>query len=147
MSVWSQRYDALAGAGLGQLVEISTLLALAAILAMTAAVTSVDMAAAHLTRGTAAVGRPAAPAASDPGGGSVRGAQRRMRYSGVSGVCAQVIVDGYLKHVTGFPISVLAAGWQPIETLAIVMAWCFALAAAPGWSASRVSPTLALADE
>ena len=65
----------------------------------------------------------------------------------IGGVYAQVIVDGYLKHVTGFPLSVLASGWQPIEALAIVTAVVLALAAAPGWSASRVSPALALADE
>jgi putative ABC transport system permease protein len=147
MSAWAQRYDALAGAGLGQLAEISTLLALAAILALTAAVTSAIWQRRLSLSGLRLSGvRPprlrrilAAEVLLVLTAGCVTGV--------VLGVCAQVVVDGYLKHVTGFPISVLSGGWQPLEILAIVMALVFVLAAAPGWSASRVSPALALADE
>jgi hypothetical protein len=54
------------------------------------------------------------------------------------------VIDGYLKHVTGFPVASLAASRRPFEILAIVIVIVLAIAAVPGWSTSRVSPTLAL---
>jgi putative ABC transport system permease protein len=146
-AAWIERYDQLAGAGLSQLAEISTLLVIAAALAMTAALISsiwqrrLSLAGLRLS--------------------GVRPARLRrillvemalVLCTGcltgvVAGTYGQVIVDGYLKQVTGFPVWALGSAWRPVEVFIIVMATVLALGAAPGWSASRVSPALALAQE
>jgi hypothetical protein len=46
--------------------------------------------------------------------------------------------------VTGFPVAGLAVSRRPLEILAVVLAGAVVLVAAPGWLASRVSPTVAL---
>jgi len=138
--------DALAGEGLGQLGEISTLLLLAAILALAAAGTS----AVWQRRSTLAELR--LDGVRPPrlrrillvestlmlGAGCVTGA--------VAGIYGQVIIDAYLKEVTGFPVASLAASLRPLEIFAFVIAVVLALVTIPGWFASRVSPMLALND-
>ena len=64
----------------------------------------------------------------------------------VAGIYGEVIIDSYLKHVTGFPVAGLAASGRPFEILALVIAAALIAVAIPGWVASRVSPTLALDD-
>ena len=136
--------DTLAGEGLGQLQEISTLLLLAAILALAAAVTSaVWQRRPALAELRLSGVRPPRlrrilllESALMLGAGCVTGA--------IAGIYGQVIIDGYLKHVTGFPVASLAASLRPLEIFALVIAVVLALSALPGWLASRVSPTLAL---
>jgi hypothetical protein len=65
----------------------------------------------------------------------------------VAGVYGQLVLDGYLKRVTGFPLARVTAGARPVEIFALVLALALAIVAAPGWRASRVSPALALEDQ
>ncbi len=138
------RIDALTSEGLRRLGEISTLLVFAAILAMAAALgSSVWQRRASLAGLRLAGARPArlrrvllTEAMLMLGAGCVTGA--------VAGIYGEVIIDGYLKHVTGFPVASLAASRRPFEVVALVIAVALILAAIPGWAASRVSPTLAL---
>ncbi len=138
--------DALTSEGLNQLGEISTLLLIAAMLAMTAALTSaiwqrrVSLATLRLS--------------------GVK--PRRMRLillvesalillagcvtGALAGLYGQLIIDGYLEHVTGFPVASLGTGSRPLEIFALVLVVVLAIASVPGWFASRVSPTLALND-
>lgn len=135
--------DKLTGEGLNQLGEISTLLLVAAILALAAALTS-----AIWQRRTAMAGlrlsgvRPRRlrlilllESTLMLGAGGLTGA--------VLGICGQIVIDGYLTHTTGFPVSVLGASTRPLEIFAIVAASALAIVAAPAWIASRVSPTIA----
>jgi putative ABC transport system permease protein len=138
--------DSLAGEGLGQLGEISTLLLLAAILALAAAGTS----AVWQRRSTLAELR--LDGVRPPrlrrillvestlmlGAGCVTGA--------VAGIYGQAIIDAYLEEVTGFPVASLAASLRPLEIFLFVIVVVLALVAIPGWFASRVSPMLALND-
>jgi putative ABC transport system permease protein len=138
------RIDALTREGLSRLGEISTLLLFAAILAMAAAL------------GSSVWQRRPALAAMRLSG--VRPARiRRILLSesflmlsagcatgAVAGIYGQVIIDRYLKHVTGFPVANLAASARPFEILGLVTAVALAITAVPAWAASRVPPTLAL---
>ncbi|MHB8242238.1 MAG: ABC transporter permease [Solirubrobacteraceae bacterium] len=138
------RVDKLTSEGLSRLGEISILLVIAAILAMAAALGS----SVWQRRSTFAALRLSgvrAPrlrrillteAVLMLSAGCVAGA--------VAGIYGQVIIDGYLKDVTGFPVANLAASGRPFEILAVVIVIVLLIAAVPGWSASRVSPTLAL---
>jgi putative ABC transport system permease protein len=136
--------DTLTGEGLGQLGEISTLLLIAAILAMAAALTSAiwqrrkSLAALRLSGVTPRRMRLIllVESALILGAGCVTGA--------LAGIYGQVIIDAYLQHVTGFPVTRLGAGVRPLEILALVSVVVLAIVAVPGWLASRVSPTLAL---
>ncbi len=138
------RIDALTSEGLSQLGEISTLLLVAAILAMAAALSSaiwerrVSLAALRLTGATPYRLRRILLVESGLmlGAGCVTGA--------VSGIYGQVVIDGYLAHVTGFPVAGLGASWRPLEIFVLVIFVVMAIVAIPGWLASRVSPTLAL---
>ncbi len=137
------RIDALTGEGLGQLGEISTLLLLAAILAMAAALTSAIWQRRPALAGLRLSGvRPRrlrlvllTESALMLGAGCITGA--------LAGVYGQLVIDGYLEHVTGFPVASLGAGLRPIETFALVLAAALAIVAVPGYLASRVPPTLA----
>jgi putative ABC transport system permease protein len=135
--------DALTSDGLGQLGEISTLLTIAAILAMGAALTS-----AIWQRRTSLAGlrlsgvRPhrlrmilLCESALMLGAGCVTGA--------LAGIYGQLVIDAYLAHVTGFPVAGLGAGPRPLEIFALVIAVVLAIVAVPGYLASRVSPALA----
>jgi putative ABC transport system permease protein len=141
------RFDSIAAEGLGQLQDISNLLVLAAILALAAALGSAiwqrrpSLAALRL-----AGARPhrlrrilLIESALMLTGGCLTGV--------VGGLYGQIIIDGYLKHVTGFPVASVTASWRPLEILAFVMAVVLAIVAIPGWFASRVPPALALEDE
>jgi len=136
--------DALADAGLSRLGEISTLLTIAAILALATALASaiwqrrVTLAELRLTGVTPARLRRMLllESALLLGAGCLTGA--------LVGLYGQVVIDGYLRDVTGFPIVTLTAGLRPLELLALVIAIVLALVAVPGFLAARVSPTLAL---
>ncbi|MFI5005376.1 MAG: FtsX-like permease family protein, partial [Solirubrobacterales bacterium] len=136
--------DALTSEGLGQLGEISTLLLIAAVLALAAALTSaiwqrrVSLAALRLSGVRARRLRLilAVESALILGAGCLTGA--------VAGIYGQAIIDGYLAHVTGFPVASVGASLRPLEILALVTVVVLAIAAVPGWFASRVSPILAL---
>lgn len=62
----------------------------------------------------------------------------------LAGVYGRVVIDGYLKHVTGFPVSGVATGQRPIEIFALVIIAVLLIVSLPGWFASRVPATLAL---
>ena len=138
------RIDTLTSEGLRRLGEISTLLVVAAILAMAAALGSSIWQRRRSLAGLRLAGVRASrlrrvlltEAALMLSAGCATGA--------VAGIYGQVIIDGYLKHVTGFPVASLAASRRPFEIIALVIAIALIVAAIPGWSASRVSPTLAL---
>jgi putative ABC transport system permease protein len=138
------KIDASASEGLNQLGEISTLLALAAILAMIAALGSsiwqrrISLAGLRVE-------------------GTMPYRLRRVLLieatlmlsagcstGAIAGVFGQAVIDGYLKHVTGFPVASFATGLRPVEIFLLVVLVVLVIAAIPGWFASRVSPTLAL---
>lgn len=141
------KIDALTSEGLGQLGVISSLLVIAAILALAAALSS----SIHQRRGAlaslrltgAAPGRLrrilAVEAALMVGAGCVTGA--------VAGVYGQYVIDAYLRHVTGFPVAGAGASARPFLVLVVVLAAAFAIVAIPAWMASRVSPAVALSEE
>jgi putative ABC transport system permease protein len=141
------RIDALAGEGLGQLGEISTLLVLAAILAMAAALASsisqrrASLAALRLSGASPARLRRVllAEGALMLGAGCITGT--------LAGLYGQFVIDGYLRHVTAFPVASPAANARPLEVLVLVVGAALALVAIPAWLASRVSPALALEEE
>jgi len=141
------RIEASGGEGLGQLREIATLLLAATIVAMVAALGSsiwqqrISLASLRL-EGT----RPAqlrrlllVEALVMLGAGCLTGA--------LAGVYGQLIIDGYLRHVTGFPVASLVTAGRPVEIFLLVVIVVLALAAIPGWLASRVRPTLAFGEE
>jgi putative ABC transport system permease protein len=140
----AERFDGIAGEGLGQLGEITWLLVAAAILAMAAALGSslwqrrVSLAELRLE-------------------GSPRGqircvllAEATMMLSAgcltgaLTGFYGQVVIDGYLSHVTGFPVAGAASGFRPVEIFFLVVAFVLVIVAIPGWLASRVPAKLAL---
>jgi len=142
----AERIDALAGEGLGQLGEIATLLLAAAVAAMAAALASSIWQRRPTLAGLRLLGvRPARlrrimllEASLMLGSGCVTGA--------LAGVYGQLVLDGYLKRVTGFPLARIATGARPLEIFVLVLVLALALVAAPGWLASRVPPALALED-
>jgi putative ABC transport system permease protein len=133
-----------ASEGLGQLGDIATLLLLAAILAMLAALGSsiwqrrVSLAAMRLE-------------------GTKPSRLRRLLLvetslmlmagcltGAVAGVYGEFVIDGYLRHVTGFPVAAGAVGRRPLEIFLLVIVSVLLIAVLPGWAASRVPPGLAL---
>jgi putative ABC transport system permease protein len=141
------RIEALASEGLGQLREISTMLLLAAIVAMVAALASSVW---QRRSGLAGLRLFGATSASLQGillieatlmlsAGCITGA--------LAGAYGQVVIDAFLRDVTGFPLASPTAGVRPLEILLLVLAAALALGAIPGWMAARVRPVLALADE
>jgi putative ABC transport system permease protein len=138
------RINKLTSEGLSRLGEISTLLLIAAILAMAAALTSTIWQ------------RRRALSALRLSGAKPRGLRRLLlaevllmlgagcATGTLAGVHGQIILDGYLKHVTGFPVASIAAGWRPLEILVAVSLTVIVIVTIPGWLASRVSPALAL---
>jgi putative ABC transport system permease protein len=142
----ASRINSLAGEGLGQLSEISTLLLIAAIGAMAAALaSSVWQRRASLASLRLLGVKPhrlrlilSVEAALMLGAGCLTGA--------IAGVYGQLVLDGYLRHVTGFPVARIATSARPFEIFALVLAAALLLVAIPGFLASRVSPSLALED-
>ncbi len=130
--------------GLGQLATISTLLVLASIIAMAAALASAiwqrraSLAALKL----AGVRRSRLrrllllEAAVMLGVGAVAGA--------AWGIYGQLALDGYLTASTGFPVARLGASWRPLEVLVVVFFVSIAISAIPSWIAARVPERLAL---
>jgi putative ABC transport system permease protein len=145
-SARAARIDALAGEGLGQLSEISTLLLLAAVAAMAAALASSVWQRRPSLAGMRLLGvKPSRlrrilllEAILMLGAGCLAGA--------AAGVYGQLVLDGYLKRVTGFPLARVATGARPFEIFVLVLVLALLIASAPGWAASRVPPGLALED-
>jgi putative ABC transport system permease protein len=146
-STRAARIEASGGEGLGQLGEIAKLLLAATIVAMVAALGSsiwqqrISLASLRL-EGT----RPAqlrrlllVEALVMLCAGCITGA--------LAGVYGQLIIDSYLKHVTGFPVASLVTAGRPFELFVLVVLVVLALAAIPGFLASRVRPTLAFGEE
>jgi putative ABC transport system permease protein len=146
-STRATRIEASGGEGLGQLGEIAKLLLAATIVALVAALGSsiwqqrISLASLRL-EGT----RPAqlrrlllVEALVMLSAGCITGA--------LAGVYGQLIIDGYLKHVTGFPVASLVTAGRPLEIFVLVILVVLALAAIPGFLASRVAPTLAFGEE
>lgn len=142
-AAWSERFDKLAGEGLSELSEISTLLLFAAILAMATALGSgiwqrrlsladlrLEGAAPRRMRRVLLI-----EGALMLGTGCVVGA--------LASVSGQVVIDTYLRDVTGFPIASFTTSTQPLEIFGFVLVAVLAITAFPTWIASRVSPMLA----
>jgi putative ABC transport system permease protein len=142
-----RKIDSLASEGLAQLGVISTLLVIAAVLALAAALTSSiyqrrgALASLRLTGAAPARLRRilAVEAMLMLGAGCLAGA--------VAGAYGQFIIDAYLRHVTGFPVANAGASARPLLVLVVVLAAAFAIVAVPAWMASRVSPAVALSEE
>jgi putative ABC transport system permease protein len=138
--------DTLTSEGLGQLQEISNLLLAAAILAMAAALTSAVWQRRPALAALRLCGIPPArlraillvEAGLLLSAGCVTGA--------LMGIYGQAIIDGYLGRVTGFPVAAIAADARPLEIFALVVVVVFAAACTPIVLASRVPPSLALAE-
>jgi putative ABC transport system permease protein len=134
----------LAGEGLGQLSEISALLLIAAVGAMAAALASSiwqrrrSLASLRLLGVKSSRLRLilALEAALMLAAGCLTGA--------LVGIYGQLVLDGYLRHVTGFPVARVATGARPVEIFALVLGGAFAIVAVPGWLASRVAAAFAL---
>ena len=142
-----QRIDGLTSEGLSQLGLISTLLVLAAIIALAAALASSINQRRTVLAGLRLAGAPPArlrrilllEAAIMLSAGCLTGA--------LAGIYGQFVIDAYLRSVTGFPVAGAGASLRPLVIFAVVLAAALALAAIPGWAASKVSPALALAEE
>jgi putative ABC transport system permease protein len=142
-----RRINALTSEGLGQLGEISTLLLLAAITAMAAALaSSVWQRRAWLAELRLAGAKPGRlrrillmEASLMLGSGCLTGA--------LMGIYGQVGIDGYLRHVTGFPLTSSLVAARPLGVLLLVLSASMAIVLIPGWLASRVPPILALERE
>ncbi|MGH2853334.1 MAG: FtsX-like permease family protein [Solirubrobacteraceae bacterium] len=138
------RINALTSEGLSRLGEISTLLLLAAILAMAAALTSTiwqrRRSLSTLRLSGAKPHRLRKILLTEVvlmlGAGCLTGT--------LAGIYGQVVIDGYLKHVTGFPVASIATSWRPLGILIVVVLAVILIVTIPGWLASRVSPALAL---
>jgi putative ABC transport system permease protein len=139
--------DALTSEGLGQLQEISTLLLLAAICAMAVALLSnLSQRRAWLARSRLLGAKPARlrlilflEALLMLGSGCLTGA--------LAGIYGEVVIDGFLRQVTGFPLASIVTGARPLELFAVVLAGTLAIVIGPGWRASHISPGLALENE
>ena len=138
------KINASAKEGLSQLGDISKLLVLAAILVMAAAL------------GSSIWQRRISLAGLRLSGAKPQGLRRILLVEtglmlsagcltgALAGIYGQIVIDGYLKHVTGFPVAPVTAGLRPLEILALVIVVVMVIAAIPGWFASRVPPRLAL---
>jgi putative ABC transport system permease protein len=145
-ATWSERFDTLAGEGLGQLGDISDLLVLAAILAMAAALGS------SIWQRRGSLAELLLDGASRARLRRILLAESLLMLSAgclagaVVGVYGQFVIDSYLKHVTGFPVASIATLTRPIEMFASVIAVVLVLVSFPGWRASRVRPALGLSE-
>ncbi len=139
-----RQIDASASEGLSQLGNIATLLVVAAILALTAAMGSSiwqrRAALAGLRLEGTTPGRLRRMLAIEVGlmlgAGCLTGA--------ILGMYGQLVIDSYLKDVTGFPVAGFATGARPLLIFVAVVACVLAITAIPAWFASRVSPIFAL---
>lgn len=62
------------------------------------------------------------------------------------GAYGQVVIDRYLRTVTGFPVDSTLGGRSTVEIVVLVIVSALAVVAVPGWFASRVPPQLGLQD-
>lgn len=146
-STRAARIEALAGEGLGQLRDVSTMLLVAAIAALLAALSSSVWQRRQALAGLRLMGAGRLSlqaillieSALMLGAGCLTGA--------LAGVCGQVVIDSFLRHVTGFPLASPTASPRPLEVFALVLAIGLLAGAIPGWLAARVRPALALAEE
>jgi putative ABC transport system permease protein len=142
-----QKIDRLTSEGLGQLGLVSTLLVLTAIVALAAALASSVNQRRGALAGLRLAGAPPArlrrilllEASLILGAGCLTGA--------LAGIYGQFVMDAYLRHVTGFPVTTAGGTLRAVEILALVLAAALAIVAAPGWLASRVAPAAALAED
>jgi putative ABC transport system permease protein len=140
----ARQIDSSASEGLGQLGDIASLLTVAAILALTAAMGSSIWQRRAALAGLRLEGTApqrlrrvlAIEVALMLGAGCLTGA--------ILGIYGQLAIDSYLRHVTGFPVAGLATSARPLEIFLAVIACVLAITAIPAWLASRVSPTFAL---
>jgi putative ABC transport system permease protein len=145
-SARARKIKMLAGEGLGQLSEISALLLIAAIGAMAAALTSSIWQRRRALASLRLLGvKPnrlrlilALEAALMLAAGCLTGA--------LVGIYGQLVLDGYLRHVTGFPVARVATGARPLEIFALVLGAAFTIVAVPAWLASRVPAAFALGE-
>lgn len=139
-----RQIDASASEGLSQLGDIATLLVAAAILALTAAMGS------SIWRRRAALAGLRLEGTTPKRLRKVLAIEVALMLSAgcltgaILGMYGQLVIDSYLKHVTGFPVAGFATGLRPLEIFVAVIASVFAITAIPAWFASRVSPTFAL---
>jgi putative ABC transport system permease protein len=130
--------------GLAQLATISTLLILASILAMAAALAS-------------AIWQRRSSLAELKLSGVRQPRLRRLlllesalmlsvgAVAGAAwGIYGQVALDGYLTSTTGFPVRSLGASWRPVAVLILVFIASLAISALPTWFAARVPARTAL---
>ncbi|HTR89702.1 MAG TPA: ABC transporter permease [Solirubrobacteraceae bacterium] len=138
------RTSAVARQGLAKLAQISTLLLVAAVMAIVAALTS-------------AIWQRRASLAGLRVSGVRPGRLRRILLTeallmlcaacvtgALAGIYGQAIIDRYLASVTGFPVAGVGGGWHAFEIFALVSLTVLLIVTIPGWMASRVSPALAL---
>jgi putative ABC transport system permease protein len=139
--------NSLTSEGLVQLREISTLLLIAAISAMAAALASSLWQRREWLSGLRLAGaKPSRlrrilllEATLILGAGCLTGA--------VAGIYGEVVIDGYLRQVTGFPLASIITGTRPLEVFALVLAIALVIMMIPGWLISRVPPGLALEND
>lgn len=139
-----RRIDSLTSEGLAHLGDISLLLLIAAVLSLSAALTSAIWQRRSALAGLRLAGvRPRrlrlillVESALMLSAGCATGA--------LAGIYGQLVIDGYLQQVTGFPIAHLGARLRPLQISLLVVVIVLAIVALPGWRASRVSPRIAL---
>jgi putative ABC transport system permease protein len=59
------------------------------------------------------------------------------------GILGQVVIDSYLVGVTGFPVDLSITAWPTIGTFLLVLGSALLVVAIPGWFATRVGAELA----
>jgi len=130
--------------GLSQLATISTLLVIASIMAMAAALASAIWQRRNSLAALKLSGvRPSRlrrllllESAVMLGVGAAAGA--------AWGIYGQVALDGYLTASTGFPVTRLGASWRPLEVLVVVFLVSLAISVVPTWFAALVPARVAL---
>jgi len=140
------QYERLARQGLDRLTLISRLLLAAAALALAAATGAATWQrrraiAAHRLHGFARWQLRRAlllEAAIVLGTGCLAGA--------LAGIYGHLLLDRWLRLTTGFPAPFSIAGWQVLETFALVATASLALVLVPSWLATRVPARVALQD-
>ncbi|HTZ86350.1 MAG TPA: FtsX-like permease family protein [Solirubrobacteraceae bacterium] len=138
------RMNSVVREGLSQLATISTLLILASILAMAAALASaiwqrrISLATLKLSGVQPSRLRRILmlESALMLSVGAIAGA--------AWGIYGQVALDGYLTSTTGFPVRSLGASWRPLLVLVFVFVASLAIAAIPTWFTARIPARAAL---
>jgi putative ABC transport system permease protein len=136
--------DKSASEGLGQLGEISAMLVAAAILAMVAALGSSIWQRRHMLAELRLEGASGRQLRRVLFVESVLMLAAGCLTGAVAGIYGQVVIDGYLKHITGFPVAPVGTSGRPIEIFVLVLAAVLLIVLLPGWYASRVPAPLAL---